>query len=79
MCVSMSRCWIWGTLYVQVCDGGRVRVFVLDRRIAYAGECALARAERYHGIHISMTNPVFGHSRWGGPVSPHETGGGGEG
>ena len=60
VCVSMHRCWICASLYVQVCDAGRVRVFVLDRRIAYAGVCALARAERYHGIHMTRKDFHFG-------------------
>ena len=48
----MYRCLICVCRCVQVCDGvGRVRVFVLEKRIGYVGVCALARAERHDGMH----------------------------
>ena len=50
MCVSMCRCSICGSLCVQICDSGRVHVFVMDKRTGLLGVCALARAERYDGI-----------------------------
>ena len=56
-CVCVYRCWICVFLFVQVCDGGRVRVFVLDGRAVYLGLVALARAEQYDGIHIPKINP----------------------
>lgn len=54
-------CWICGCLCVQVCEGGRVHVFVLDKRAGRVGVCVCALA-RVHPYILSKSNPVFGNS-----------------